>query len=103
MVYVVIVFVHVEDIEAKLIQPGVLVVLVLTTIVMHQAIHAVILQLADMPKDFQQHQDTVTVTHKKYIKGWHQKLQAARRKVLDNAGYAAVAGAYHTEQADRVQ
>lgn len=97
-----VVFVRVVDIEEKLIQLGVLVVLLLTIIVMHRVTQTATLLLVVIHKHFQQHQDTVTVTHKKYIKEWRQKLQAARHKVLDSAGLSAVAGAYHTEQVDKV-
>ena len=95
--------VHVAAIEAKLILPGQLVVLVLTIIVMHQETRALTLLLVVQHKAFQQHQVTVTVTHKKFIKAWLLRFQEVQHKACANVGFAAANGAYHTDLVDRVQ
>lgn len=98
-----VVFALVEDIEEKLTLLGQLVVLVLTTIVMHQVTQTVTLLLAVLHKDFQLHQVIATATHKKYTKVWHLRLARYQHKVLDSVGLNVVAGVYRTEQVDKVQ
>ena len=73
--------VHVADTEQNQIQVGQQDVSIQDTYVLNQLQQVVILQWAEPHKHLVQHQDIVIVTHKKYIKVWHLRLQATHIKV----------------------